>query len=919
MSTPIPNSTPRATVIPNPNPTTPNYPDDIQWITAYLVIHMLSPGSFWYAYLLWFVVAAIFLLYIFLRWTGSGGYLGARWNKWALRKRTWRGQHALAIAKKRGTRPQPKSLPSNGQILCMIVLFVTVLLLCFVGPDYVGRSHSSIFARRDGRRPAYSISDFIHLQPQYQINKAWWTSGNRTGVLAFALLPLCVLFALKAPPFALFAIPFTTQFYFDKLSWLHRWSGRLIWMVSALHVLLWSVQLSLDRREGTGVVPYVYIWRYPKFIYGWTAFMTMTALIGLSTSSLRKQYYQVFYACHVLLVPLTIIMAALHHPPVWWWCWGALSLWVGERIWRGTWWLYNNGFLGLSLGHTSNRTRLDASHPEYGGGKRHIYPPLRSSYGIVATEDSTFLSLEGVHSYTPPPGFAYAELLSGSTVRLTFLPPGPLSWAPGQHFLLTIPSISRLDTHPFTAASICDEQSSTAAGRALVFYIRAKERWTKDLWNHVFALLSRGETHVASEKVPFSEQVPSNGVLLRTLVDGPFGSSIRTQWRQYSTVLVVVGGSGVSFGVSVLQFLALCLAGRDGKYLGGHSGGWGSKDFKVRRVRFVWIIREYSHVQWCASILQHCMTMMPAPSLDVDIFVTNPTTSLPKEVPTIGDIELPNIVFEDASESSHHPDETGRKRDSVSSVDSDYHQDDYIDPNPDITTYGDEGSTESGNTVLCEIYTLYLTNFEGDQDVRLPGEAALNKSIRKSGKMRRAKSRLAKEGNGELVKPMPSTSKGAITQFQASSPGGLLSPTWRTANQTAESLKDTAYQPLSSRPTSPRHSPDPRLQQASPSPSNVFDGDSEAPPGALQILVDAREMHDISVVSEHARLGKPKLDRILADEVRMARGPVIVATCGPASLNAMVRKEIAKQIDPAKIRGGDMSGFIDLVSEEFDF
>lgn len=270
MSTPIPNSTPTATVIPNPNPTTPNYPDDIQWITAYLVIHMLSPGSFWYAYLLWFVVAAIFLLYIFLRWTGSGGYLGARWNKWALRKRTWRGQHALAIAKKRGTRPQPTSLPSNGQIFCMIVLFVAVLLLCFVGPDYIGRSHSSIFARRDGRRPAYSISDFIHLQPQYQINKAWWTSGNRTGVLAFALLPLCVLFALKAPPFALFAIPFTTQFYFDKLSWLHRWSGRLIWMVSALHVLLWSVQLSLDRREGTGVAPYVYIWRYPKFIYGWT-------------------------------------------------------------------------------------------------------------------------------------------------------------------------------------------------------------------------------------------------------------------------------------------------------------------------------------------------------------------------------------------------------------------------------------------------------------------------------------------------------------------------------------------------------------------------------------------------------------------------------------------------------------------------
>ncbi|KAG5220461.1 ferric reductase transmembrane component precursor [Salix suchowensis] len=525
----------------------------------------------------------------------------------------------------------------------------------------------------------------------------------------------------------------------------------------------------------------------------------MTALIGLSTSSLRKQYYQVFYACHVLLVPLTIIMAL------------------------------------------------------------------------------------------------YIILLFGGGVG---------------HFLLTIPSISRLDTHPFTAASICDEQSSTAAGRALVFYIRAKEGWTKDLWNHVFALLSRGETHVASEKVPFSEQVPSNGVLLRTLVDGPFGSSIRTQWRQYSTVLVVVGGSGVSFGVSVLQFLALCLAGRDGKYLGGHSGAG------VRRT--LRPLHETAHVQWCASILQHCMTMMPAPSLDVDIFVTNPTTSLPKEVPTIGDIELPNIVFEDASEGGHHPDETGRKRDSVGSVDSDYHQDDYIDPNPDITTYGDEGSTESGNTVLCEIYTLYLTNFEGDQDVRLPGEAALNKSIRKSGKMRRAKSRLAKEGNGELVKPMPSTSKGAITQFQASSPGGLLSPTWRTANQTAESLKDTAYQPLSSRPTSPRHSPDPRLQQASPSPSNVFDGDSEAPPGAFKSWLTLERCtiyqscpNTLDWASRSWIVYLPTK----SDGSRTCHRSYLrpgLTECHGSEGNCETNRS-------AKIRGGDMSGFIDLVSEEFDF
>ena len=41
--------------------------------------------------------------------------------------------------------------------------------------------------------------------------------------------------------------------------------------------------------------------------------------------------------------------------------------------------------------------------------------------------------------------------------------------------------------------------------------------------------------------------------------------------------------------------------------------------------------------------------------------------------------------------------------------------------------------------------------------------------------------------------------------------------------------------------------------------------------------------------------------------------------CGPTSLNAMVRKTIAAQINPSRIRRGDMRGMIALVSEEFEY
>lgn len=51
----------------------------------------------------------------------------------------------------------------------------------------------------------------------------------------------------------------------------------------------------------------------------------------------------------------------------------------------------------------------------------------------------------------------------------------------------------------------------------------------------------------------------------------------------------------------------------------------------------------------------------------------------------------------------------------------------------------------------------------------------------------------------------------------------------------------------------------------------------------------------------------------------MANHSPVIPGCGPTSFNAMVRKAIAVQIDPGRIRQGDRRGYIDLVSEEFDF
>lgn len=252
------------------NPTTPAYTNDVDWLTAYLAIHSMSPPSRRYGYLLWIAVVFIFLLFALLHWTGSrGGFIGATWSKWSLRRRTWRKKHSLAIARRKNEpHRQPSSLPSNAQLLCLIVLLLATVALSVAGPDYITPSVKVWEFNRLAAR-AVNFDQAVSGQPQYTIQKAWWTAGGRTGLIAFALIPLCVLFALKAPPFAIFAIPFMIQLYFDKLAWLHRWSGRLLWFISAAHVGLWSVQLVQDHRPTTGHMAFFYAWQESRFINGW--------------------------------------------------------------------------------------------------------------------------------------------------------------------------------------------------------------------------------------------------------------------------------------------------------------------------------------------------------------------------------------------------------------------------------------------------------------------------------------------------------------------------------------------------------------------------------------------------------------------------------------------------------------------------
>ncbi|KAL4067986.1 hypothetical protein V8B97DRAFT_1866638 [Scleroderma yunnanense] len=1006
------------------DPTTPPFTDNLEWITAYLTIHSLSVPSRRYSFLLWIVIVFFFLGFAIFHWSGArGGVLGARWSQWALPRRTWRNRARRGALQGIPLGRKTISLPSNAQLLSLSGMVLVSFALALAGPDYIAPGfkvwqftvRNILQVTSIQSQELYTASTFDPYLPQYTISKSLWSSSARFGQIAFALFPLCVLFALKAPPFALFAIPYMVQFFFDKLVWLHRWSGRLIWLLTSIHVVLWSIQLVCDHNPNTGRSAYIHAFTYPPFLYGWIAFVLLTLIIIFSLQPIRRHFYEGFYFVHILLVPLTLITASLHHPPISFWCWAALVVWIGERLWRLTWWTYSNGFVYKvssravapvlldTTPFTANSWEMNhlrhadhdphASRPLLDTNSKRSSSPLSPYYDCnsiisplsnASPRSSTRLShftTEPAYinpppsPYSPPLGYVHAELLPGHAVRLRLITPRFLPWAPGQHFLLYIPSISRFTSHPFTCASVCDEQAQSREGRLMVFLVRARKGWTKDLWDTVARMIanqSRGDT---SSLNPTS--LPTRGVILRAFVDGPFGSSIRARWGDHSTAVIITGGSGVSFGLSVLQYLCLCLSGRDGRHLGGRPGGWGQKTFSLQRVRFIWLVREYSHVQWCASILRRCMSMVSLSSLKVDIYVTN-FKPIPANLPALPSPSLsPSRVHFAITPTVHdelappHPNfaRSGTAHLRSNSSDSVDSHDSY-ESDVDFGYYWGEHSDDlvaEDLNLAHETNILGLTNFHDEEDIILPAEKNLSLKVKTEGKLRRLQARR----DDKTTSPRRDSESGLATTLLRSQPDASrairrsilsthsadrlipVSPLSECRSITSETdsavspvqrFGDTSLwsRPLSGLSTLADH---PTVSLVTPAalPTakgrvsqglNIHCGGKSEAGGSRHTLpqimthglldspgfeIDEQEANDVDVVSEHVRPGKPKLQKMITDEIERSAGSVVVACCGPSSLDAMVRKILSEQINPDRIRKGDMRGSITLISEEFEY
>ncbi|KDQ21126.1 hypothetical protein BOTBODRAFT_183772 [Botryobasidium botryosum FD-172 SS1] len=179
------------------------------------------------------------------------------------------------------------------------------------------------------------------------------------------------------------------------------------------------------------------------------------------------------------------------------------------------------------------------------------------------------------------------ERVSEDTVRLTLT--RKVTWKAGQHFYLVLPSVSGLpfESHPFTAASIPHSLDGTSnEEKELSFVIRGRDGFTGRLLQ---TAVNRG-----------------GATSLRAYVDGPYGCPPTLGF--YNTCILISGGSGVTYTLPLLLDLV-------------HRAQKGTTT--VRKVVFIWAIRDIAHLDWISKPLATAVLCAPSSlTIDLRIFVS---------------------------------------------------------------------------------------------------------------------------------------------------------------------------------------------------------------------------------------------------------------------------------------------------------
>ncbi|KAL2838236.1 FAD-binding domain-containing protein [Aspergillus pseudodeflectus] len=342
---------------------------------------------------------------------------------------------------------------------------------------------------------------------------SWEDIGYRTGFITIAQLPLIFLLAGRQNIIGLLA-----GIDYQRLNWFHRWVARTVWLCATFHMGFWfrswgrynyiTYQLQTNGFAKRGVA----------------AWCILTFIVVSSARPIRKLGYEFFVIQHLVMFVGFIAAVWLHaSKETKIWVWIPIGLLVFDRVVRYAWATYIN----LSVFHRSGTQALWANRA----------------------------------SFTPLPG---------NVTRVTIKNPGT-KWTPGQHLFLTCHTVAPLQSHPFTIASIPEDNQ-------LEFLVRAEKGGTR----RFFRYASKYDQVIGNPDA-------SNKQTRIVLLEGPYGR-LRSP-RQFDSIVLIAGGMGATLTVPLLRDVV---------------AQWRSNSrlTVTKRIRFVWVIKSRMHLTWFEPQLQ---------------------------------------------------------------------------------------------------------------------------------------------------------------------------------------------------------------------------------------------------------------------------------------------------------------------------
>ncbi|KAK6381382.1 hypothetical protein LTS17_004439 [Exophiala oligosperma] len=391
-----------------------------------------------------------------------------------------------------------------------------------------------------------------------QANERWRTIADRTGKICYATLPILWIFAGRNNIFL-----WLTGWSFSTFNVFHRHIARVATILAILHSVAFS---AIEANKGH----LAQSWKERFWYMGGMATISLSLLLGFSSSLFRKRCYEVFLLIHIALSVVAIV-GLFHHTEMFAnkfndYLWPVVAVWVFDRSARVVRLVYCNFHLSFSGGPVVTKTtatylqdanviRLEvipgSNLLKPGPGQHYfIYQPakwkgwenhpftLGAWHGLKQHDNAAIMSCSTSDDNT----------VRKKDVEIQVLPVNSPMTPIGANF----PSQRR-------------KSITQVSEYKLVFFVRPYSSWTMRLKEECLKSLS-------------------GSVKATTLIEGPYGE--RSPLHQFETVVLIVGGTGLSGALP---------------YLLDHVNRSASGQTQTRHITLIWCAKQAAMIRDVAA------------------------------------------------------------------------------------------------------------------------------------------------------------------------------------------------------------------------------------------------------------------------------------------------------------------------------